>query len=159
MIIVLKNNRIFATDVQESDLHHYPAEQGYDYVATGDVKPPRDADGNIIYPFDEHLMTEQLDVVKRKTASLKRRVQEYGGVEWKNPADNKTYTVATDATSQMKVTATLVSLQAGISTSVGWKMQSGEFVTLDVAAFASLAQAVVSHVQNAFNEEQATLQN
>ncbi|MCV6639655.1 DUF4376 domain-containing protein [Candidatus Albibeggiatoa sp. nov. NOAA] len=155
MILVLRNDKPFAYDVKEDDLTHYPSDLGYDFIATGDIKLKMDNDSNYIYPLD-YLDAEQAEIVKKKTASMKRRLREKAGVKFK--LGRKNYVVNTDSVSQNKIASTLVALKEGLKDKVSWKMQNGEFVELDASQFASLAQAVFDYVQDGFSEEAAAVQ-
>lgn len=110
--------------------------------ATGSYTPPAD-------PANEPMTLERAQAMKLAELADWRYSMETGGI---NVAGTK---IKTDRESQATLTGAFISLSQGLATTIDWKADGGQWVTLTLAEITPIAQAVVAHVQACFTAEKA----
>lgn len=86
-----------------------------------------------------------------------RRLADLSDLRWQKETGGVAFngkTIATDVTSQTKITGAVVGMQIDPTASINWKTADGSFVTLNAAQVIALGTAVRDHIQACFNREQ-----
>ena len=93
------------------------------------------------------LSLESAKINKLTRLSVERYIYEISGITLNG------IQIQTDRTTQATVSAAFISLSQGLATSIDWKTGSGQWIAIGLPEITAIAQAVVSHVQNAFSLE------
>ena len=140
---------------------HYPSEHPFPgrYEMLVDGEPIQAEDGKWYRTFviqslvplseeDKVVFLEEEKKKLRQEAADKRYEKEVSGILVDGLPIN------TSRESQAMITAAFAAFKNGLLTTINWKCSNGTWITLDETQFASIAQAVIDHVQVCFSEEQ-----
>ena len=100
-----------------------------------------------IAPVDPRTPLRQAQDRKLAELAAWRYAQEVGGVNFGGAR------ILTDRESQATITSAYISLSQGLATSIDFKAEGGQWITLGIAQIEPIAQAVVAHVQACFTAE------
>lgn len=111
------------------------------------IVPQVGATGGYTPPPDEPMTLERAKAEKLDELAAARYIREVGGITIGGAR------IKTDRESQATITGAFISLSQGLTQTIDWKAEGGQWVTLTLADITPIAQAVVAHVQACFTTE------